>query len=632
MQDSIYQSICARAAENPDLPYCFQDPLIHGGRDAHYIFDYDALPVTDQQMHALEVMELAAAHLTDSSDELGQYLVRYPLCRYIVWLAARIRLLIAEKLIDDTQLYEFGLMLATQRINEEEVKLGILILGFYENDITRRIITVLGLHSALTIAAVQAAEQFTGCNEFLFYLLQNTCGYGKLFALQHFEPVHPSQQFWLFEYGARNEALPNLSAIICLEKADMAAFYRNLVLTKSNFSKLSFLLAYAAEKSSIWEFAQSPMVFEKYIDAAGLLAQSFIDFAALAAIKTSIYSTFDNTQDEDGWQYDYDEDELALYEKCCSLTARKKWKKLVLAEMAAPVHTTSLIILALKETGAVPGFVLFVELLRRDPFDMDLLGFLLARNGSFYCADVMKYLDRSAPDDVLASNPQQMTQTRLDPEYKADVWYVFLLRALRKYRRYEESLLLQCLTARFPDIRNEAIHGLRRYRSNWSPNVADTIAHAIEAEPDEQIAERLKQLKDINTEPEKEQRYIDITGIEVSASPFDTCVLETEIAGTAYRDLSVVAGLIHRGDILFLQREPDNKYDRKAIMVTADDGYLLGYVPRVDNPELAGMMDNGEKLYAVLACTGVEYFEPSISIMLCRPFPSGKNIVDLPQS
>ncbi len=632
MQESIYQSICAMAAENPDLPYCFQDPMIHGARDAHYLFDYDALPVSDQQMHALEVMELAAAHLTDGSDELGQYLLRYPLCRYIFWLAARIRLLMSEKLIDEPQLYEFGLMFATQRENEEEVKLGILILGFYENDITRRIITVLGLHSTLTIAAVQAAEQFTGCNEFLFYLLQNTCGYGKMFALQHFEPVHPSQQLWLFEYGARNEALPNLSAIICLEKADMAAFYRNLVLTKSNFSKLAFLLAYAAEKSSIWEFSQSPMIFEKYTDAAGLLARSFIDFAALAAIKTSIYNTFNNTQDEDGWQNDYGEDELALYEKCCTLTVRKKWKKLVLAEMEAPIHTTSMILLALKESGAVPGFALFTQLLQRDSFDMDVLDFLLTLNGSFYCTDVMKYLDRTAPDNVLAYNPQQMTQTRLDSEYKADIWYIFLLKALRKYRRYEENLLLQCLTARFPDLRQEAIRGLQCFKRNWSPNVADTIAHAIEAEPNEQIAAHLKRLTDISTEPEKEQRYIDIAGIEVTPSPFDTCVLETEIAGTAYRDLSVVAGLINRGDTLFLKREPNNKYDRKAIMVTADDGYLLGYVPRVDNPEIAEMMDNGEKLYAILACSGVEYFDPSISIMQSSLFPSGKNIVDLPQS
>ena len=47
-----------------------------------------------------------------------------------------------------------------------------------------------------------------------------------------------------------------------------------------------------------------------------------------------------------------------------------------------------------------------------------------------------------------------------DVSFQPDVWLVFLLKALRNERRYEEEIFIKCLSERFPDVRIEAIHGL----------------------------------------------------------------------------------------------------------------------------------------------------------------------------
>ena len=56
-----------------------------------------------------------------------------------------------------------------------------------------------------------------------------------------------------------------MSAIMCLEKVDMVKYYQTLKITKDNFPKLSYLLAYAAEENDIKVFTQSLILVEKYI-------------------------------------------------------------------------------------------------------------------------------------------------------------------------------------------------------------------------------------------------------------------------------------------------------------------------------------------------------------------------------
>jgi hypothetical protein len=47
-------------------------------------------------------------------------------------------------------------------------------------------------------------------------------------------------------------------------------------------------------------------------------------------------------------------------------------------------------------------------------------------------------------------------------------------------------------------------------------------------------------------------------------------------------------------------REPDNKYDKLAILVKDQDNNKLGYVPREKNPILARLMDAGKLIYGTV--------------------------------
>ena len=73
-------------------------------------------------------------------------------------------------------------------------------------------------------------------------------------------------------------------------------------------------------------------------------------------------------------------------------------------------------------------------------------------------------------------------------------------------------------------------------------------------------------------------------------------LFDTYIAGTMHlKDVSVLNKL-KTGDKVIFQREPDNRYDDKAILVLNTEKEKLGYVPEKDNIVFSRLMDAGKML------------------------------------
>ena len=58
---------------------------------------------------------------------------------------------------------------------------------------------------------------------------------------------------------------------------------------------------------------------------------------------------------------------------------------------------------------------------------------------------------------------------------------------------------------------------------------------------------------------------------------------------------------LKKGEKVSLLREPDNRFDKKAIMAIDEDGRKLGYIPRNQNEVLASLMDAGKVIYGIVS-------------------------------
>ena len=82
----------------------------------------------------------------------------------------------------------------------------------------------------------------------------------------------------------------------------------------------------------------------------------------------------------------------------------------------------------------------------------------------------------------------------------------------------------------------------------------------------------------------------------------DIFLFSTYVAGTSYIEgIEDLEPHLAIGDKLDFYREPDNPYDRKAIVIKNADGVKIGYVPRADNAIFSRLMDAGKLLFGRIA-------------------------------
>lgn len=78
----------------------------------------------------------------------------------------------------------------------------------------------------------------------------------------------------------------------------------------------------------------------------------------------------------------------------------------------------------------------------------------------------------------------------------------------------------------------------------------------------------------------------------------DIFLFDSHVAGTSFIEgIDELEPHLKVDDRLDFFREPDNKYDKKAIVIKNKDGIKIGYVPKDDNVIFSRLMDAGKLLF-----------------------------------
>lgn len=78
----------------------------------------------------------------------------------------------------------------------------------------------------------------------------------------------------------------------------------------------------------------------------------------------------------------------------------------------------------------------------------------------------------------------------------------------------------------------------------------------------------------------------------------DIFLFDTYVAGTTHIEgIEELEPHLNTDDRLEFFREPDNQYDKQAIVIKTADGVKIGYVPQNDNVIFAHLMDAGKLLF-----------------------------------
>lgn len=574
-----------------------------GQQDILGAFWGESVPFAVQERDAYQTTQVVSICLNDMkpSDELDLQLRVTPLYTYLTTLLRRLKLLVSEEIWVREKVYRFALKLLADPENAERIKLGILMLGTCEEERVIDPFQKLGKIPSYTLYVLEASRNFSHAQAFVWELAKGLNGYAKMATLHVLQPLTLPMKEWMLFYGSQNSILPNMAAIICLEKADMADYLLNLPMDAHYFAALSRVFAYAFEKSNVKDFTVSLPLVTKYISAAPKIARTFLDFSAVLAISGSMspYWEMDmkDVPKQNGWSSNL---EQTVRGKCYNIIHQRKWESILRDEMQTPTCQSGQILAGIHELQLTPPFSDFLPMLWLHPFDFEVICYLTAAGFQEYTKDTVQYTKDNLPESVF-SGALDLKEADLNAEYEPDMSLCFVLKAMYREDLFDEPFFLRCLSCRLSDCRKETIRCLRKFRSQWSPAVLSALETACEREPTTNIHKSLLRLlgkKD--AQPSKEQRYVELPDDPVLPDEEDSFLFESRVAGAFYRDLLAVEGVLEEGDLLYLVREPDNQYDANAILVTTDDGYVLGYIPKQENSLPAAMLDSERKLYAIL--------------------------------
>ena len=161
-QKSIYEEILRKREEDATLPYTFQDPETAGREDTLFILMTEGISYTQKEEIALQCCQILLEVVEKKNDlskkKLNDFLGEYPMRLFFIELRERLQVLIEHDKLDVQELHNLGMRLTRNSHHLEEVKLGIMLLGFSLNDLTQKILRIVGYHSDFTIYVAESIK------------------------------------------------------------------------------------------------------------------------------------------------------------------------------------------------------------------------------------------------------------------------------------------------------------------------------------------------------------------------------------------------------------------------------------------------------------------------------------------
>ena len=489
----IYDELLDYARKYPDKIYGDQDFQSAGKFDTLFAFFSDDVPKEYEEEKAMLLLKAVTSCL-DGDASIGELsnLLEDPFIMYYFTFCHHLDIYVRERLIDRGKLYLLGRNLSTKSNNNDIIKLGLTLLGISGNEEGRGIASVLGLHSEFTFYAITAFKYMDLHNKYVFEMANKTYGFGKVHCIQNIEPLTDDIKVWLIENGCDNVVMPNISAIICAQKASMSWYLKSRKVDKNVFSNISRLIYYifSSDKNDVYEFHDSLETITEYMKYAKHYAKSFEDLCASAYIKKWMRPFWDpgegDVKRKNGWSSNIERD---IRNQCIDILKNKKWKGVLNNSLKSAEADTDTYIYLASELDADLNFSDLAPLLEKDPLDYKVSYYISKSGNEASMKSLIEYAKETINFDEMKLKPSDegLKDDDLSFENKSDIFLYCILKNLSNYNIIELDLPQIALTTRYDDNRIEAIIYLRKHEDDWDEGVEKSLLDALDKEINKKI-------------------------------------------------------------------------------------------------------------------------------------------------
>ena len=241
--------------------------------------------------------------------------------------------------INFNRLYELAKSFATEATDREPVKLGIALLGLFDQEQDKELFRTLGRHDEFTLFCAVALANVKGDPELeLWDLGKGVHGWGRIHVVERLAKTDdPAIKDWLLREGYKNSVMYEYLAYTCATGGDLlSALNRGSVdadlLTSAGDIIKALLCGGPAEDIDSYEDGAAAV--ESYVRHLTANAVSIPDLLGVAAVKTFLSNegTDWGQRATRGWTPEL---RTKLIEQCVAIVERPMWRPLVRADLDA---------------------------------------------------------------------------------------------------------------------------------------------------------------------------------------------------------------------------------------------------------------------------------------------------------
>jgi len=621
-EKSIYYDLKEFHDRNPGVLYSYQDFEIAGIKEFEIITS-KVHPFRNYEKNRLsnELMKILLNNF-DSDEKVSDingYITLNPIINYYESLIKLFKDSIEEDKDVSLKINDIIKKMLTDSDSSEEIKLGLILAPICNIEEIEGILEVFSIHNDFLFYVIKAYEYIGGYNNTIFEMAKKSNGYGKVFCVMNLRPTTYEIRKWMIEKGSDNNVgVPELASYSMLS-LELLDYLENNEFDGEQIEVLAKSFSILLSDYGLDDIKDGNKVCYKLLEifdkVNGGIYSLYVVISILYSIEATVIDDYKAKRIPDSFKFNNEYKDII--ENCKKICKKNIWHEIIENQVSNLEIESSVLISCCEKTKYKLRKKEFETILKRDYTNPLLYKYAFSIGNKSIKKCVFSIGLQKLPMNELLSGQDELKIDNLAYEDIAQICFFIII----KYSQYEEfqdkykDINLQALKAPLIETRIQAATNLHRFREEFSSLDKELINDAISTEIVGNVRRSLNSLL-IKTQ-DKEKKYVEVyDDMHIDAHVKDIYLININIAGTNYIDMSEIYNNLLEDDMLYLKREPNNADDSNAIEIITTKGYAIGYVPKENNFILKNLMDKGKYLYGIVKEISDDYNQINIEIYL----------------
>ena len=621
-EKSIYYDLKEFHHTSPDVLYNYQDFEIAGIREFEIITNkVRAIQNYEKNRLSNELMKILLNDINNDEklSNINGYITLNPIINYYESLIKLFKDLVEDNKDIRLKINDIIKKILTDSDSSEEIKLGLILAPFCNIEKLEDILEIFSIHNDYLFYVIKAYEYIGGYNNTIFEMAKKSNGYGKVFCVMNLRPTTYEIRKWMIEKGSDNNVGVQELLSYTMLSLELLDYLENTDFNGEEIEVLAKSFSMLLSDYGLDDIKDGKKIFQKLLEIIdkvnGGIYSLYVVISILYSIEAIVIDDYKSKRSPSSFKFN--DDYKSIIENCKKICKKDIWHEIITNQISNLEIESSVLISCCEKTKYKLNKKEFETILNRD-YTNPLLykyAFSIGNKSIKKCAFNIGLL--KLPMNEILSGQGEMKIDNLVYDDIAQICFFIII----KYSQYEDfqdkykDINLQALKAPLIETRIQAATDLQRFREEFNSLDKEFINDAISTEMVGNIRRSLNSLL-IKTH-DKEKKYVEVyDNMHIDVHVKDIYLININIAGTNYVDMSEIYNKLLEEDIVYLKREPNNAYDSNAIEIMTTNGYVIGYVPKENNLIFKNLMDKGKYLYGKIKEISDDYNHINIEIYL----------------